>query len=292
MRAFVACILSVNTYLSAADTNVLVLGSSRSFSQDQYSEISRNQQAFNPQLIAGELDNILAGDNSLGTVNVVFEDTYKSSPRSLYTTSNPPGNPANFNAKCYGLLSYYYLPAGRADRLNNLKGLSGTQWDYVVILGDLSFISSTPGVYAKGVKLIVDTIKQGSAEPILMMQWPHAGSSVPVADFAEVTYRVGDSGGIPVAPAGYAWEDLTSKDSGSHPTPNGAYLAAASLYSKMFDRNATTSNYQYNDPLAVLYVEPTQTVIKLAVDEDQVGDTERGHTTEPVSYLIIEDSLP
>jgi hypothetical protein len=39
---------------------------------------------------------------------------------------------------------------------------------------------------------------------------------------------------------------------------------------------------------AVLYEAPTQTSIKLAVDEDQIGDTERNHTAEQVFYLIIE----
>lgn len=39
---------------------------------------------------------------------------------------------------------------------------------------------------------------------------------------------------------------------------------------------------------AVLYNEPSQTTLNLAIDEDQIGDSERAHTSEPVSYLIIQ----
>jgi len=241
-RTCLLLVILLGTWTYAADTNVLVIGSSRSYSNDAYSSISTHQNPFNPQLVVDELKYILDGDASLGTVNVVYEDVYRTTIRNMFGYG--------YTVKCYSLLNYYYWPDGKTERMNNLKGAAGVEWDYVVLLGDPSFISTTPGVYAKGVKLIVDKVKEGTAQPVLMMQWPHSGSSVPVADFGEVTYRVGDSGGIPVAPAGYAWNTLTGKDTGTHPTPKGAYLAAASLYSKMFDRNATKSTYTYDDALA------------------------------------------
>lgn len=231
----------------AADLNILVLGSSRSYSNEQYPGVARNQQPFNPQLVADELQNILNDDSSFGTVTVRIEDI---SANTITRTLNNPT--ANASSRSYSLLNYYYWPDNRTNRLANLKG-EGTgptdkAWNYVIIMGDPSFITNLPGVYAMGVKLIVDTVRQGTAEPILMMQWPHAGSSVPVADFGEVTYRIGDSGGIPVAPAGFAWNDYTSKDSGPHPTPDGAYLAAATLYNKMLGRDAASdSTYIYKN---------------------------------------------
>lgn len=233
--------------VDAADLNVLVLGSSRSYSNEQYSGIARNQQPFNPQLVVNELQNILNDDSAYTNVTVRFEDiSANTTTRTLY---NPT---TSATSRSYSLLNYFYWPDGRTNRLANLQG-AGTAtedkpWDYVIILGDPSLIANTPGVHAMGVKLLVDTIRQGTAEPILMMQWPHAGSSVPVSDFGEVTYRVGDSGGITVAPAGFAWDAYASKDSGTHPTADGAYLAAATLYNTILGRDAATdSTYTYQN---------------------------------------------
>lgn len=247
LSSMACCLGLMASPAHAANLNVLVLGSSRSYSNEQYSGIARNQQPFNPQLVVDELQNILDADSAYATVTVHFENI------SANAYTRPLNNPTTTaTSRAYSLLNYYYWPDGRANRLANLKGVgtgpNDKPWDHVIILGDPSFIANTPGVYAMGVKLLVDTIRQGTAEPILMMQWPHAGSSVPVADFGEVTYRVGDSGGIPVAPAGFAWNDYTSKDSGTHPTPDGAYLAAATLYNKMLGRNAASnSTYTYKN---------------------------------------------
>lgn len=230
--------------LFSEQLDVLVIGSSKSFSDTYYSTIPRNQKSFNPQLVVNQLQSILDGDATITSANVVFEDIYESDSTVLGGTT--------VQAKNYSLLGYHSQPDERAARWSNLKGEAGTAWDYVVILGDPSMIANVPGVYARGVKYIVDQVREGTAEPILMMQWPHAGSSVPIEDFGEVTYRVGDTGGITVSPAGFAWADYTSKDTGSHPTPDGSYLAAASLYSTIFNRNATTSNYTYNDTVANL----------------------------------------
>ncbi len=233
--------------LHAQQLDILVIGTSRSYSSDQYPSIAGNQNSFNPQLVVDELQNILDDDGAFTSVNVRFENiSDNTTTRLLY---NPT---TNATSRAYSLLNYYYWPDGRANRLANLQG-AGTApedrtWDHVIIMEDPSFIANTPGVYALGVKLLVDTITQGTAQPVLMMQWPHAGSSVPVSDFAEVTYRVGDSGGVAVAPAGFAWNDYTSKDSGTHPTPDGAYLAAATLYHKILGRNASVdSTYTYKN---------------------------------------------
>lgn len=169
----------------AADTNVLVIGSSKSFSADYYATISGHQQAFNAILVANELDLILDGNNVLGTINVAFEDVYSSVTRNMKSTT----------AQCrtYSLQDYYYHPDNRANRGENLKGNDGTVWDFVILMEDPSIIVNTPGVNANGVRLIVNKIKEGSpqAQSILLMQWPHSGYSVSVSDFGEVTYRVG-----------------------------------------------------------------------------------------------------
>ena len=238
------CVIIVSANAHSAETNVLVLGTTKSYSDVQNNTIPRNQKPFNPKPIVEHLEKILKGDKRLGTVNVVFEDIYRTSDRKLWGKVFP--------ARCYSLQSYNYWPDKQADRWKNLKGDAGTQWDHIVIMGDPSIIANTPGVYARGVKLLLDVIKDSKAKPVLMMQWPHSGSEVPINDFGEVIYRVGDSGGIPVAPAGYAWDELKRKDTGSHPTQKGAFLAAATIYSKIFKRSATESQYSYSAGLADL----------------------------------------
>jgi len=234
--------------LDAADTNVLVLGSTKSFSEDWYAgEASiKNQQPFNPQLVANELQSILNGA-AVGSANVTFVDIYRSTTRWINGGGSDP-------AKTYSLQGYFYHPDNREARWDNLKGDNGTEWDYIVLLEDPSILINTPGAYANGVRLIVNKIREGSpqAQPILMMQWADAASSVLAQEFGEVTYRIGDSGDISVSPAGYAWDSLTSKDTGTHPTPHGAYLAAATLYSTIYSGNASVSSYTYDDHLASL----------------------------------------
>jgi len=248
-------LLVMTAHLSAADLNVLMLGSTESFSEEAFyaGEASvNNEQPFNPQLVANELQAILSGNGF--SANVTFEDIYTTSTRYI----NYGGDD---QTRTYSLQGYFYHPAGRDAFWESLKNNSGTQWDYIVILEDPSIITNTPGVYANGVRLIVNKIREGSpqAQPLLMMQWGDPASSVAVDHFGEVTYRVGDSGGVPVAPAGYAWNDLASKDSGTHPTPHGAYLAAATLYTTMLSGNATASSYTYDDDLASLAYGTVQT---------------------------------
>ena len=81
---------------------------------------------------------------------------------------------------------------------------------------------------------------------MLLAQWPENSSTFSAADFNEVVHRIGGSASLTVVPAGKVWDSYTSQDtSATHPTPKGAYLAAASIYSKLYNRSASTSVYNY-----------------------------------------------
>ena len=223
------------------DMNVLVIGSTHSYSEGEKS--AAGQKAFNGAAVADCLRKILAGDPKIGrTANVVFEDIYRT--KTLPTALGGSGNLTNMEYRCYSLAQYYFWPERRAERLVNLRGTGKTKWNYVVIVGDPYIIANMPGVYAEGVyaegvNLIANVVKKGSAKPILLMGWPEAGSTSTAAHFGEVTYRVGKGARIPVAPAGYAWDTLTRKGKSSdHPSADGAYLAAACIYSELFARSA------------------------------------------------------
>ena len=136
----------------------------------------------------------------------------------------------------------------RPSRLANLRGEGGTHWDYIVLCNDPYIMANFPGMVAEGVKLIREEVAKSAnpAQIVLLAQWPENSSTFTADHFNEIAHRVGGSAGLTVVPAGKAWDSYSSKDTSSnHPTPQGEYLAAASIYSKLFDRSAKTSAYNY-----------------------------------------------
>ena len=252
MKAIQLLILFVTGLASTdllADVNILVIGSTHSFSEGNERGVVR-ESAFNSKAVAESLRNILGKDSRVsGKANVVFEDIYRS--KVVPTALGQRGNMINMQYRCYSLAQYFMWPEGKEARLRNLAGKAGTQWDYVVIIGDPYLLANLPGGYAEGVFMIATQARVGKAKPVLLMQWPTEGSAFETEHFGKIVYRVGRSAGIAVAPAGYAWKALAKKDRGTgHPSPAGAYLAAASLYSEMFGRSASTSDYRVDDSIA------------------------------------------
>ena len=226
--------------------NVLVIGSTHSFSEDGESSAVK-EAAFNPTTIATNLKNLLLADPAnTDTINVAFEDIYRTSLQPVISGGNSNTVYTEANAtwmtfECHTLAQYFMWPDGKAVRMANLRGQSGTKWDYIVIVEDPYVLANFPGMYAEATKLFHEEISKGTGELVLMSQWPKVGSTFTATAFNEHAFRVGKSLDVRVAPAAKAWNDLTTKDtSANHPTPNGAYLAATSLYSTLTNRNATS----------------------------------------------------
>ena len=228
------------------DLNILIIGSTRSFSDGGEHDVV-HEKAFNPAPIATHLGNILSQDPLLpDSVNIVFEDVFKTKTNTVRTSSDGIND---ITAHCYSLAQHFMWPEGKAARLSNLRGEEGTRWDYIILCGDPYIMANFPGMYAEGVKLIQSEVARSAnpARVVLMAQWPEDRSVFSAEDFNEVVHRVGNSAGLAVVPAGKAWGTYTSKDTdAAHPTPRGAYLAAASIYSKLYNRSASTSGYTFN----------------------------------------------
>jgi len=218
-----------------ADVNVLIIGSTKD-STDHYS-ISGTSQTFSPTQIRSELQSILDGAG-LGTANVTLEDRYN------YISGD----------YSYNLISWFHFPWPAdnevTNRWPNLRGELGTEWDYVILIGDPYTIEYMPGLYTHGVARVAKEVAKGSAETILLMPWPAAGSASTVSHYKNVVYRTGRSGGFKVVPAALAWEASGSPTGGTHPGPDGAYIAAASIFSRIWGQSAANSSYTYNDTLA------------------------------------------
>jgi hypothetical protein len=223
--------------------NILVMGTSNSI-EDNFEEFSPNQ-------ITTELQSILSLDPLISlNINVVSEDIYRT---KTVSTGIAGQFTANRDYYCHSLTQYYYWPDNRTARINNLTGNNGTDWDYVVINADPYIISTMPGYFSLGVNKIGSVIHSGGAVPLLMMEW--AKDSTFINHFEEFAYRTAEGATVPVQviPAGLAWQSLPGnlRDvSSPHPTPNGAYLAAASIYSTLLKRSASSSQYNYNDTIA------------------------------------------
>ena len=223
--------------------NILIIGSSNS--------IENNFEEFSPNQITNELESILLADTSiLISVNVVADDIYKM---KAVSTGIAGMFTANRNYYRHSLTQYYFWPDGRTARMDNLEGTNGVDWDYIVIGADPYIISKMPGYYSLGLNKIAAKINKGGAKPLLLMEW--LVDTTFTNHFEEFTYRAADGSKTPiqVIPSGLAWNALPSsmKDIASvHPTPNGAYLAAASIYSHIYNRSASSSQYTYNDSIA------------------------------------------
>ncbi len=225
--------------------NILVLGTNTSISG----------AAFSPDQIAAELTRILAEDGSNdATVNVVAKDIHQSKAVTVGLGQN--GAEYTYTHHSHSLAQYYYWPEDQAARWANLSSAGDVVWDYVVIGSDPYLVANLPGYYALGVNKIATKVAAGGAQPLLLMLWSKADLSDAMLDrFAAVTYRTADGASVDldVIPAGSAWHALPENNQDQdnrHPTPNGAYLTAAAIYTQITKQSATASDYTYDDDLA------------------------------------------
>lgn len=229
------------------ELNVLILGTSRS--------INNSAEPFAPDNIAIELNKILSEDvNGTATVYVEAEDIYKSKEVAVALGSG--GSQYDYTHYSHSLVQYYYWPEGMESRMDKLSGKGDKKWDYVVIAADPYIVSTLPGYYSLGVNKIAAKVAEGGAKPLLMMMWPKAQTSLsPVAHFEEFTYRTANGAKVTLEtiPAGLAWQALSNDkkdETAAHPSPNGAYTAAAAIFSQVYGESASLSDYDYDDVIA------------------------------------------
>jgi hypothetical protein len=236
--------------------NILLLGSSKSI--QRYSSFSNTgAHPFSTQSTAEELQNILLADPEISVgVYVESEDIYTS--KQVATGVGQGGSANNLTYHRHSLMQYYYWPEGLDNRNQNLSGNNAKDWDYVVIAADPYIVATTPGYYSLGVDKIASKVAEGNAKPLLLMMWPKQPiEGVSIDHFEEFTYRASDGAKVEIStvPAGLAWKNLSAQQQATgstHPTANGAYVAAASIYSHIFDQSAATSDYEYNNAIAYI----------------------------------------
>ena len=236
--AFFLSLVFIGHSALAADVDVLIIGSERDSTQN-WRISATDRTPFSAAGIKTQLENILGGAG-LGSVNVEYQDRYSYS--------------GGYYA--YNLASWFHWPYPANVETNyrwpELRSELTNVWDYVVLIGDPYTIEVMPGMYTLGAAKIAEEVAKGTngTETVLLMSWPTASSTSSIDHYKEVTYRTGRTGVMKVAPAGLAWQESGLSDGGTHPTADGAYIAAASLYSRLWGESASASSYTYNDTLA------------------------------------------
>lgn len=248
-KLFVFFTLLAASVALRADVNVLIIGSDTPGDLNYGNFLGNTPTpAFQYEEMADYLRVMLEGAG-LGTVNVATRERYAG----------------DSNRYCHNLATWFYWPYGEwegtdpvegwygnvqgtdVQRWSDLQSDNGTEYDYVVLIGDPYTIETTPGYYSLGVAKIAGEVAKGNRETVLLMPWPAPGSSSSLEHYKEVVYRTGRTVGIPVAPAGLAWQAAGSPTGSDHPSPDGAYIAAATLYSRLFGESATASDAIYDD---------------------------------------------
>ena len=126
----------------------------------------------------------------------------------------------------------------------------------VVLAADPHIVANMPGYFALGANTVASKVAEGGAQPLLLVGWHPAGVAEASADYvAGVAHATSywASVDLPVVPSAVVWDALPGglKDvAAANPTPGGAYLAAASIYSHLSGVSASTSDYAYSDSLA------------------------------------------
>lgn len=232
-------------FIGDGNVNILVLGTSVSIN---------GGVGFSPEQVALELQGILNGDAAVtGDVNVVAEDIYTSKPITIGLGGN--GAEYTYVHHRHSLSQYYHWPENLDARMDMLEGRGEHVWDYVVIASDPYVVANTPGYHALGAHKIATKVSGSGAKPLLLMVWSASESESSTSLVEEFTYRTADGAPVelPVVPAGLAWQMLSQdlQDSAVvNPSPNGAYLSAAAIYSQITHATAAASSYQYDSEIA------------------------------------------
>jgi hypothetical protein len=225
---------------ATADSKILIIGSNT----DGHQGLSGPAEpAFRSDELTRQLEQILQGSGR-GDAVLAAEDRYQSGR----TVIDQPVEANN-------LLTWYHWPyseGGQTARWQKLRGEAGTAWDYVVLIGDPFTIKHYPGVYAQGVASIAAEVARGSAQTVLLTPWPAGASDAEIAHFEGVVARTAHSLGLPVAPAARAWQAAGIDHGETHPPRRGAYLAAATLYSTLFQESPLHAGHRLDRNLAAI----------------------------------------
>ncbi len=174
-----------------------------------------------------------------------------------------------------------WMLADHVKSSDTIAKINSEKWNFVVLQEQSevpSIQSSRTQVMYSAAHVLVDDARQAGAVPIFFITWAHRdglpASGMP--NYASMQAQINNGYLVtaqalnsPVAPVGVAWQDVRDQypqinlwqDDGSHPTPEGTYLAACVFYADIFRQNPEGLPYQANLP-----TDTAQDLQKVAAD--------------------------
>ncbi len=146
--------------------------------------------------------------------------------------------------------------------------LSSKRWSFVVLQEQSqmpSVASSRQTEMYPAARQLVAMVRGAGAEPVFFLTWAHQDGwpEAGMADYSSMQTAIDDGylaiaqeQSAAVAPVGYAWWTLLYQqpgadlwqDDGTHPTPEGTYLAACVFYATIFRQSPAGLNYHAGLP--------------------------------------------
>lgn len=123
-------------------------------------------------------------------------------------------------------------------QLKSRELITKGDWDYVVIQNHSLSSIDDPDEFMEYGKKFTTLIRESGAKPILYMTWARKYNPLMQEKITGAYKRLAEETGATYAPVGEVWErvrmlrpdfELFAED-GSHPSPNGTYLAACVFY--------------------------------------------------------------
>jgi hypothetical protein len=130
---------------------------------------------------------------------------------------------------------------------NARKAIAEGPWDYVVIQEQSQMPAFYPAVTLKYAALIAGLAREAGAQPVFYLTWARKAKPEMQKALTSTYMKAGLASEALVAPVGIAWQKalkdtpalaLHAKD-GSHPTQQGTYLAACTLFATILRRDPT-----------------------------------------------------
>ena len=128
-------------------------------------------------------------------------------------------------------------------------------YDTVVLQGYIPGITTrTIEPFLEYARLLEAVVRESGAETVFFMTWPQDRLDwADLDDFVDAHRRLSEELGAKVAPVGIAFDVATAErpdlalisDDGVHASWAGAYLAAATVYATLFERNPEGLTYSF-----------------------------------------------
>jgi len=149
---------------------------------------------------------------------------------------------------------------------DTIAKINSEKWNFVVLQEQSevpSIQSSRTQEMYPAARILVSDIEAVGAKPILFITWAYR-DGLPangMPDYASMQAQINNgyilmaqAFNVPVTPVGVAWQNVRNQypqinlwqDDGSHPTPEGTYLAACVFYADIFQQSPEGLSYQAN----------------------------------------------